>query len=79
MGENCRQELSFSSEAGIHGPPSPTWSDNFKTLLVLIRSYISQNCRYWTGQRIGANRLVQDQSVLVLESLLRRRGWLGVL
>ena len=40
MGENCRQELSFDSEAGIHGPPSPNWSDIFKTLFVLIRSEI---------------------------------------
>ena len=40
MGENCQQELSFDSEAGIHGPPRPNWSNYFKTLFVLIRSEI---------------------------------------
>ena len=37
MGENCRQELSFGSEAGIHGPSSPNLSEIFKLLLDLVQ------------------------------------------
>ena len=81
MGESCQQELSFDSEAGIHEPPSPIFSNFVKP--VPSRSYISQNFRYWTGPRIEANRLVRDQSVLIRKPLFRMssrwRGWLGVL